>query len=225
MDKRFVDLALDAMTILVGVAAVGLVGMFLWERIHPTPAVSGPPVISEVDDWRTYAIGGHRAGSADPLLTIVEFGDYQCSFCREFHDHVSAVLRRHPDAVAFVYRHAPIPGNSVSYSAARVAECAADQGRFWEAHDLLLRETSWAGDALSRLGTAAGVADMPTYVECISDSSPAPAVERDLALARRLDVPGTPTVLVNEGLHYGVVDSLVLFQAVDDLLRAGRRSR
>lgn len=226
MNKRFIDGVLDVTTLVVGVAAVTLAGMLLWDRVATSQPASGPAVIREVEDWGMYASGGRRVGGeVDPALTIIEFGDYQCSFCREFHGHINAVLRRHPEDVAFVYRHAPIPGNSVSYSAARVAECAGEQGRFWETHSLLLRETSWAGDALNRVGVEAGVADMPTYIACISDSTPVPAVERDLALARQLDVPGTPTVLLNENLHYGVVDSLFLFQTVAHLLTGDSPNR
>lgn len=219
MNKSPMDMALDALTLFGGIGAAGLAGVFFWDRFSAGEVEAGPAVIRDVDDWRTYAAGGRRVGADDPVLTIVEFGDYQCSFCREFQNHVDAVLRRHPDDVAFVYRHSPLPGNALSYSAARVAECAGEQGRFWSTHALLIRESSWVGNSLERIGMEAEVGDMSTFMACISASDAVEAVERDLELAIRLEVPGTPTVLMNERLTYGVVDSLFLFGTVDNLLR------
>lgn len=85
-------------------------------------------------------------GKSDAPVMIVEFSDFQCPFCSRVHPTVKQVIKEYGDKVALVYKHFPL--NSIhprAQKAAEAAECAKDQGKFWEFHDQLIEnQTDWA---------------------------------------------------------------------------------
>lgn len=170
----------------------------------------------DIQDWELLAEAGHRLGPEEPAVTIIEFGDYQCPVCRSWHHDIKAVMRRNPDDVAFVYRHWPLPYHTYAYPAARAAECAGRQQRFWEFHTLLYENDNWLGDAMSRFAETAGVQDIEAFKECVADSMPVPAIEADIAAAREIGAMGTPTVIVNGTLLASGRDSLSLQTLIDE---------
>lgn len=162
--------------------------------------------------------GDHVRGPADPAgrrpVTVVEYGDVECPYCRRLEPVLRQLLEQRPH-VRLVYRHFPlVHEHPHAYSAALALEAAAEQGRFWQLHDLLLAD----GAALGRRALAA-------YAEQLG-LEPArllrPAAERYDADVRDdvdggLDsgVQGTPTVFV-EGVRLpGMPDLAVLLDAVD----------
>jgi len=174
--------------------------------------------VGVVEDWEKYASAGHRVGSATPEVTIIEFGDYQCPYCRDWQPHIDAILRKYPDDVAFVFRHFPLETHNLAYPAARAAECAGEQDRFWPFHRELLGNPDWIGNAMTDFAINAGIQDMDAFEDCLEDESPVPAIDADLAAATELGARGTPTILINGVMSYGVVDSLRLEAAVQRVL-------
>jgi protein-disulfide isomerase len=152
-----------------------------------------------VSNWRDYGSGGHVAGPANAPVSVVVFSDFQCPACRMLADSLAELRRRHPAEVRVVYRHFPLPGHPFAADAARASECAAAQGRFQPFHDALFARqeeigaTSWAVFA-----GRAGLADVPRFEACTRENGGAAAVMRDQAMARRLGVDRTPTLLVND---------------------------
>lgn len=208
MGKRLETLT-DIAVILAGLSAVVIVLLLVSQRFMG----NGPPTteitsVGVVEDWRGYASAGHRVGSATAATTIIEWGDYQCRYCRDWHPHIEAILRKYPDDVAFVFRHFPL--DDFSYAAARAAECAGAQGRFWALHRELLGNPNWFGNAIRQFAVTAGIQDMDAFDDCLEDESSVPAIEADLAAAIELGAQGTPTILINGVMSYGVVDSLRL---------------
>ena len=115
-----------------------------------------PPGEATVTNWQRYADGGHRLGPETAAVTIIEFGDYQCPFCRASEPHLKAIRAKYGNDVALVYRHFPLPGHGSAFPAARGAECAGQQDRFWEFHELLYSTESWIGDASEATFSDAG---------------------------------------------------------------------
>jgi len=76
-------------------------------------------------------------GPADAWVTLVEFGDFECPYCRNAEPAIEAVLAAHPDDVRLVYKEFPLPQHDQAMPAALAADCADQQGQFWEMHDLL----------------------------------------------------------------------------------------
>lgn len=119
----------------------------------------------EVEDWDEYLSGGHRIGPDNAAVTIVEFGDYECPFCRRLEPALRALLAEYSEEVAIVYRHVPLTYHEHAYQAARLAECAAVQDRFPEAHTRLYDVELEDFDPAD-FGAAIGVHDL---VSCNSE--------------------------------------------------------
>src|SRR5258706_8462416 len=93
-----------------------------------TPAGTQKPVF--VQNWQSWLGQGVRLGSASAPVQLVEFADFECPFCGSFHKTLKTLRDRYPDAVSLDYMHFPLQGHRFALPAARVAECAGDQGRF-----------------------------------------------------------------------------------------------
>lgn len=96
---------------------------------------------------RTLTIGTSNSRGADNApVTIVEFSDFQCPFCSRALPTVKQVLNEYKDKVKFVYKHMPLVSiHPRAHVAAQAAECAKDQGKFWEFHDQLFeKQTDWS---------------------------------------------------------------------------------
>ena len=227
MAKKWLEQATDVASLGAGLAAVVVAGVVLYQAaVDPDLPPTNPPGEITVTDWQRYADGGHRLGPETAAVTIIEFGDYQCPFCRASVPHLEAIRSRYGDEVALVYRHFPLPGHSSAFPAARAAECAGQQDRFWEFHELLYSTEGWIGDTsgarLEELAERAGVAGVEEFVNCLDGAKGDDAVDADMAAGRRLGIAGTPTFLVNGELHVGPLDSL-RFETWFDELREGRK--
>jgi len=206
---NWLERAMDFASLGAGLAAVVVAGVVLFRMV-------GPDVSSresqEVSGWQRYADVGNRLGPETAAVTIIEFGDYQCPYCRESEAHLRAILRKHENDVSLVYRHFPLPGHGSAYPAARAAECAGKQDRFWEFHELLYSTNGWIEDTseagLAGLAEQARVVSIEDFARCLAGSEIDALVNADLAAGRGLGIRGTPTFLVNGSLHVGVLDSL-----------------
>jgi protein-disulfide isomerase len=134
-------------------------------------------------------------------VKIVEFGDYECSACQAFHKGMKAMLAKYPKDVQFVFRHFPLEYHVHARPAIRAAECAGEQGVYFAYHNAIFENPTRLGD-WSELAVIAGVADTRAFEECVSATTPLPAIGRDLEIADRLGVTGTPAVIVN-GVYLG----------------------
>jgi protein-disulfide isomerase len=174
------------------------------------------PPAESVADWTIYHTDGQRTGPAAAAVTIVEFSDFMCAFCREFSTRLTDVRDQYPNSIALIYRHFPLPRHgAVAEQAAMAAECAGDQGRFHAMHDSLFAWQDSLGVVPWRqLGAAAGVADILRFARCLTDSTVAARVRRDFEAGRRLGVRGTPTILVNDMRLVGAVPTDTILKYV-----------
>jgi protein-disulfide isomerase len=161
--------------------------------IPPTPTRIPNPVADDGDAF---------LGPEDAAVTIVEFSDFQCSYCGKFYDETLPRIREaYPDQVKFVYRDFPIFGED-SARAAMAAECAEEQGKFWEMHNYLF-DTHNAAEPVtmdqSTLVSIAGELDMDTdaFSECLSSERYMEEVLNDYQTAQQYGFRGTPGFVIN----------------------------
>jgi protein-disulfide isomerase len=129
---------------------------------------------------------------------VVEFGDYECPFCAAAAPEVERFLATHATQVRFVYRHWPLAGHKFAKPAARAAECANAQGRFWEMHHQLYASHDSLGlIPFSEIAKRAGVVDLDRFAVCARDTTPLPAIDAGRGDARQAGAMGTPTLFVN----------------------------
>lgn len=162
-------------------------------------------------------------GDPNAKVTIVEFGDYQCPFCKKFFDEIEPRLREEyikTGEVRMVYRDFPLESiHPYARSAAEASQCAAEQNKFWAYHDLLLGRQSeipnadfakWAGD----LGLNAG-----KFRECYQNQRYAGEVSQDFNDGMKLGVRGTPATFINGKLISGAQPYEVFKVAIDTELQ------
>jgi protein-disulfide isomerase len=139
----------------------------------------------------------HAQGAADAPVTLVEYGDYQCPYCGQAYPVLKQVQEAMGDRLRFVFRNFPITqSHAHALDAARLAEAAAQAGRFWEAHDLLYENQ----DALSRhdLLDYAGQLGLDSAVVAEGfNGSHDERIEGDFEGGVRSGVNGTPTLFIN----------------------------
>ncbi|MGZ4320040.1 MAG: Na+/H+ antiporter NhaA [Gaiellaceae bacterium] len=156
----------------------------------------------------------HIRGSRDAPVTVLEYGDFECPYCGQAEPVVRELLREHGD-IAYAWRHLPL--NDVhpdAQRAAEAAEAAADQGAFWEMHDLLLeRQDALGYRDLVGYARELGL-DTERFQEDLRTRVGAGRIAQDVDSADLSGVSGTPTFFVNGLRHYGAYDIATLSAAV-----------
>ena len=139
----------------------------------------------------------HRIGPANAPVQIVVFSDFQCGFCRQLVPVLQRVRRDFAQDVTIVFRHFPLEGHPRAVPAAIAAECAAEQGAFWEYHDKLFAEGGDFDDAeLIKLASSLGL-DQQRFTTCLHSAHPRDVVEASFREAIKLGLPGAPSVFLN----------------------------
>lgn len=159
--------------------------------------------------WPGIAAVGHRVGPPNAPLTVVVFSDYECPACRVFATQTAPeVLKRYTGRVAIVYRHWPlVEMHRFAYPTARAAECASNQGRFIQFHDVAFANQKLLGlKTYAEMAKEAGVVDLQTFARCVADTLPVAAIEADMRDVKQLKPVGTPTVIVNGILFRGGIN-------------------
>jgi len=166
--------------------------------------------------------GAHVLGAPDAPVTIVEFGDFECPYCRDAAPALRTVVEESDGQVRLVFRHFPLfEVHPYALTAALAAEAAGAQGRFWEMHDLLYAHQDLLDDAgLAHWAQTLGL----DGASVVGDAAQAygDAVERDYLAGADLGVSGTPTVYVGGERYRGRVTADGVRAAVTAALeRAG----
>jgi len=150
-----------------------------------------------------FSLGFHNAP-----VTVVEFSDFECPFCRMGAEAVREVLAKHPEEVRLVFKNFPIDTachdaleqqlHPFACKAALLARCSgrANAARFWQTHDALFGATELSEDVLGRIAIALSL-EMGELNRCMASPEPLAKVKEDIALGRTLGVTGTPTFFVN----------------------------
>ncbi|MEV4576738.1 Na+/H+ antiporter NhaA [Nonomuraea jabiensis] len=220
-----VDLAFDGspvhaqakIGILAGSLLSALLGWVIFRLAWDRGGVCAPPEAEppeELPDRLTVPVGpaDHVRGPEDATITIVEYGDFECPYCGRLHPVLEEIRRKNPD-VRMVFRHYPIRTlHPRAASAAIVSEAAADQGRFWEMHDILYDNQRFLTDAdLEHYAAELGIdpwSDVPGHAARI-------ALHEESG--RDSGVRGTPTLFLNGVRYQGGLDKGSISRALDDL--------
>jgi protein-disulfide isomerase len=143
------------------------------------------------------AVGPSRGATA-ASVTIVEFADFQCPFCKRAEESLRTIMERHPSDVRLVFRNLPLTQiHPYALLAAEAGVCAERQRKFWEMHDAMYADQS-ALDAKSLLETALRLGlNGPTFSACLQDASTPHFLDQDFSAARDLGLTGTPYFFIN----------------------------
>ena len=175
----------------------------------------------------------HVRGSPTAEISLIEYSDFECPFCKRFHSTPKALLDRYGSRVNWVLRNFPLPFHDpAAHTEALAAECVArlaDNATFWKYADALFANTKSNGGGLPRehsvdkLAAAVGVKS-PDLTQCMADPAIASRVEPDLADGTAAGVTGTSTTVIRNaqtGASEAIVGALpmdALASAIDRLL-------
>ncbi len=212
--------ALYAMLLPLALVTGLALGYLIWGQegdaqvIAQAPSVAGQPAGDTVDDptappsppdlrnqqgqirLEVSADDDAVLGPENAPITIIEFSDYRCPFCKRWHNEtLEPLFERYPDQIRLIYRDFPVVGG---FQAAQAAECAGDQGDYYAYHDLLF------SGQFEELNTEAFTAyaeqlemDPEQLLACIEEGTFAAEIEADARYAASLGVTGTPTFFIN----------------------------
>ncbi len=179
----------------------------------------------------------HVRGAKNPVLTIIEYSDFECPYCKDFHETMQQVLKKYGNKVAWVYRHFPLDCEDNQSTQCRVlhknarieaiaSECVARLGgndAFWKYADAIFFETT-SNDGLDLkrlpvLASAVGVSS-EAFNQCLDTKATASEVTADTKPAIAAKITGTPTsyIVDSEGVTYTISGGYP-FEAVDAVLK------
>ncbi len=146
----------------------------------------------------------HIRGNKNAKVTLIEYSDFECPFCKTYIPSVEQALKDFPKDVRLVYRHYPLSFHQNAQKQAEASECVAKLGgdvAFWKFHDIIFTETTsnGTGFALDKLGPAAARAgvNQAAFQKCLDSGEMAAKVAADQASGNDAGVQGTPTTFVN----------------------------
>lgn len=152
----------------------------------------------------------HLIGSDSAKVTVVEFADFQCPACGAAHPVVQQVLSDYGDDVEYIFRHFPLPGHKNARLAARAAEAAGVQGKFFEMHDMLFEnqeewsESNKAEEIFTGYAESLGL-EKEKFLEDLKNDDLNQAIQNDQNTGIELGVNSTPTFFIDGVMHPGVV--------------------
>ncbi len=165
-------------------------------------------------------------GPEDAPITIIEFSDFQCPYCQRWHDQVWKQLKQaYPDQIRLVYRDFPLYSiHPEAEPAAVSANCAHEQGKYWDFHNLLFSGSKELSASTYQAFAAEIGLDMDQFNQCVSSNKYQEEVKADFDYASQLGVQSTPTFFIN-GIALIGAQPYEVFQQVIDLELAGKLSK
>ncbi len=156
------------------------------------------PPVSEMD---------HCQGSKDALVTLVEYGDYQCPYCGQAYPIVKKLQEEFGDKLEFVFRNFPLTEiHEYSFHAAESSEIADEYGKFWEMHDMLYQnQDNLQDDNLIMMASKLGI-DSEEFSKKLQAEEKAKKVKDDFMSGVESGVNGTPSFYINGYKYEGPWD-------------------
>ncbi len=193
----------------------------------PSPSGESSPEEAKMPDKARRDADDPRAmGRADAPVVLIEYSDFQCPFCGKFARDTKPKLKKYVDdgTLRLEWRDFPIFGKE-SEAAARAGHAAAQQGRFWEFHDVAYAKErkrnsgEFAPNELVEMAREAGVPDLGRFRADMDGEAARKAVRRDSDEGHELGVPSTPAFLINSRPVLGAQPYDVFEQAVEEAAR------
>ena len=148
---------------------------------------------------------GPSMGADKAKVTIVEFLDFECLYCRQGSQTIAEVVKTYPDHVKLYFRHFPLDFHANAAKASQAAHCAHDQGKFWEYHDFLFENQDKLKVEDLKAHAKALALDSARFAECLDSERHAKTIQKDMEAGRLAGVTGTPAFFINGMLLSGAL--------------------
>jgi protein-disulfide isomerase len=192
-------------------------GYLLWGSTQPSQAADTIKRVEVSTD------GDPSIGPEDAPVTIIEFSDYQCPYCQVWYQQVyKQLLTAYPDQIRFVYRDMPLSFHAEATPAAEAANCAGEQGAYWEFHDALFGQKYGLNRSAYENYAADLGLDGQAFTECLDSHRNQAEIQADVSDAYKAGIDSTPSFVINGRVLIGALP-LADFKAVIDEELAAKR--
>jgi protein-disulfide isomerase/rhodanese-related sulfurtransferase len=206
----------------VGVAAL-LIGVpaFYQLATHGEKPPPPPPPPTDTTADKLVRPDSHIAGNPHAAVTLVEFGDFECPVCGSEEPVAREIRAKYANQIRFVFRQFPLVRiHPFAERMAEASECAAEQGKFWEAVDKIYsRQTDLSEEGLGRDAAEIGL-DQAQFNQCMASGAEAARVQRDREDGKALGVNSTPTFFIGRHVVANVPDLDEFSRIIDQELAA-----
>ncbi len=161
---------------------------------------------------------GPSLGPSDAPVTIIVFSDFECPYCKQASVVLREVIESYPQQVRVVFKQMPLAIHPNAFKAAQASLCASRQGKFWEYHDRLFNSTGITGGSLFEYAAETGLSTT-AFRACLDSDETRAQVLKDMQEARRANVQGTPTFIINGKLLRGATSLENFKSAIDEELK------
>ena len=151
-------------------------------------------------------------------VTLVEFSDYQCGYCRRAEPTVGQILVEYGDKIRFVYMDFPLSFHPRAMPSSIAAHCANEQGKYWPMHENLIREAGDLSDEDLKKRAAVVGLDAEAFGSCLASSRPQPGIEAAFKVGQDAGVGGTPSFFINGRMIIGAKPAEEFKAIIDDEL-------
>lgn len=221
MAKKYFSI-FNILLLLVGIA----IGYVIRGNIStaPTPSAPQAPTEPTKPSVEVSTDDDPAKGKNNAPVTIVEFSDYQCSFCARFVTQTLPQLEKNyidTGKVKFVYRDFPLNFHQYAQKAAEAAECADEQEKYWEYHDLLFeKQSEWSNAGLGKFKDYANQLGLDTQVfdQCLDSGEMTEEIQKDFQDGQSYGVSGTPAFFINGELLSGAQPYEKFQEAIESAL-------
>ena len=170
----------------------------------PQQAMPAAPTAQARPESLTIKGGGiYVLGKSDAPLTLVEFTDYECPFCKRFYETTFQTLKKNyieTGKLKFISRNMPLPMHPHALKAAQASTCAGDQGKFWEMKDLLFRnQNRLEVEALTGYANDISL-NADSFKTCMADDARLKAISDEASYINSLGVNGTPSFVLGKSV-------------------------
>ena len=206
-------------------------GLVKQQRARPADAAA-PAAPAAPSTIKLADVAVNVLGSASAPVTMVEFSDYQCPFCKRFHERTFPDLKKKyidTGKVRYVVRDLPLPFHGEAMPAAIGVRCAGEQGQFWAVYEALFASQDTLSAQMVRKAAVSAGADGAVYDACIKKPAVKALIEADMQEAERIGVTGTPGFVIAQKKGQELEGTLVLgsqattvFTAKIDALLTGK---
>lgn len=221
LDTSSRRLRLRKQFVIVVVVIAAIEAPVYWYLIHrPEAPEAGAAVPAAVLNERLVRPASHATGDLSAPVTVVEFGDFECPGCGRIEPEVEDMLAQYGNRIRFVFRQFPLRDmHPYAETAAEASECAAEQGKFWQAERKFYAEQDDLTEpALDRYALELGL-DTKQFDSCLASGAVKSRVQADVDDGRAVGVKGTPTFFVGHKMFFSAPFDTIL-QTVNQQLAA-----
>ena len=179
-------------------------------------ALSGCFSYQPIENWQA-GLSGPVKGYTDAPVTIIEFSDFSCKYCKRQNRVLEELLQERSEEVRLIFKH--LPHNKEGYRASVAAIAASLQGKFWEMHDQIYSLQNYLAErTLIEHAQLIGL-DLEQFKHDLNSSRVRAVVKRDIALAESWGIEGTPWLIVNGQSFPGLTSKRALEVAIERALQ------